>query len=297
MNLDQFLTLPLIKPTVADSIDFQYENINFHVYGVLHGITGGTNSEYKEFINHTISQAKGIVMSEKMMKSMYKGISYELDDWLQVPFKDSFLLTLKLFCNPTIIYVLFKTLLNEDFRVKDKFNLEYRRIQDLGGSPYFHLLNPIMRRLYMGFPSSSEYFKFNFARRNHLPYKKYEIIFSDFDWRWLTYIESNVNIPYRSIHMLENAVLIAKDNNFTEVSLFVGETHNSDMIWYVQTLIQNRFSTEELKEIKNIKNKAIFFHQNPKKILVQKMKYLSSVALAASIPVSAVIYFFCSVIK
>lgn len=73
---------PPALPSCLDSIDFDYEGIRVHAYGVLHGLTGGTNRRYVALVNDTIKQAPGFKLGEKGMAVMYKGLDGELDDWL-----------------------------------------------------------------------------------------------------------------------------------------------------------------------------------------------------------------------
>jgi hypothetical protein len=280
MNLDEFLTQPLVKPLYADCIDLEYEGIKFHVYGILHGITGGTNREYVSFVNNTINQATGLKLGEKSMLKMYKGLDAELDDWFQMPNKDTFLLTLKLLFYPQAVWNIIRTTIKEKIQKLDKFDINNRRMEDLGGSPYFHLLDPYLRREYLGFPTSENYFIENFNRRkNKLTIKK--VVYFDPDWKWLTYIERFVNMPYRSVHMIEFAVKEAKKRNVKEVSLFIGETHHSDIAWYVN---RKPLSPELEKEIEDIKEQAL----NGNKY-IKKLSYLLSASLAACIPAAIIL--------
>lgn len=279
MNLQQFLTQSLTKPITADAITFQYENINFHVYGVLHGITGGTNKEYVRFINDTIASSKGLKLGEKSMLKMYKGLDGELDDWIQMTNKDTFKLTLRLFTSPSAIIDILKTILKEKTTQHDKFNINDRKISDIGGSTYFHLLDPMLRREYMGFPDPLTYFQENYNRRNNHGQIK-NIQFADKDWSWLSYIEKYVNIPYRSIHMIENAVMEAKSKNINEVSIFIGEIHNTDIYWYVNRGLLSPVLEEEIAKIKTAVT-------NTNRIY-KKCMYLCATALAALIPVSLI---------
>jgi hypothetical protein len=155
----------------------------------------------------------------------------ELDDWLQVPLKDAFRLSFSLTCTPTRLIRFCIALMRETLSKRDRFGQgETSRMQDIGGSMAFHRLEPAERRLLAGFPPPQTYLSTNLARRagiNHFPAP----IFPDPAWSWLSHIEPYANIPCRSIHMLEFATAIAKEKNVPEVSLFVGEIHNTDMEW------------------------------------------------------------------
>ena len=243
---DFLKTTQLTKPENLDCLIIKKEDITFKVYGVLHALTGGTNKEYIKLVNDSIEKErkKGIhILAEKSMKKMYKGINQEVEDWLQMPFKDIFLLTSKLLLPQnlkTIIFSIFK----EKFQKKDRFSLIHKRLQDIGGSAYFHLLNPNERRLIAGFPDAKEYLKQNMLRLN----SKKAIsapVFPDKDWSWLTVIEPHTNIPARSIHMFEYALQYAKKHNQKEIALFVGEVHNSDIHWYNNEFNENELNNQE----------------------------------------------------
>lgn len=220
-------------PKYLDCISFEYKKIKFHVYGVLHALTGGTNQEYVRHVNDTIAQAKGIKLGEKSMKKMYKGLDDELDDWIQMPFGDVFHLTFNLVKNPLNWFKIIKSLCKEKLTKEDRFGKEgINKVEDIGGSMAFHTIPPEKRRQLAGFPPAKDYLIHNLARRIYKrqfnPPK-----FPDEDWSWLSIIEPYANIPCRSIHMIETAVEIAKKNNIKEVSLFVGEIHNTDIQWYI----------------------------------------------------------------
>lgn len=220
-------------PKKLDAISFDYKEITFHVYGVLHALTGGTNQEYIRYVNDTIVEAKGIKLCEKSMKTMYKGLDEELDDWIQMPLTDVFHLTFNIVRNPLNWWLIAKSLVKEKFTKEDRFGKNgVNRIEDIGGSMAFHTIPPNERRQVAGFPSAKDYLVHNLARRI---YKRQfnPPRFADKDWNWLTIIEPYANIPCRSIHMIETAVDIAKRNNKKEASLFIGEIHNSDIAWYV----------------------------------------------------------------
>ena len=138
-------------PKYLDEINFEYKGIQFHVYGVLHALTGGTNQEYVRHVNDTIAQSKGLKLCEKSMKSMYKGLDEELDDWIQMPLSDVFYLTYNLVKNPLNWLKITKSILKEKFSKEDRFAKDgVKRIEDIGGSMAFHTINPLERRQLAG---------------------------------------------------------------------------------------------------------------------------------------------------
>ena len=270
------------KPKTLDCLTFEYEGVTFYIYGVLHAITGGTNLEYKKLVNDTIATAPGYKMCEKSMMKMYKGLDEEVEDWLQVPPKDVFKLALRLVSSPFIWYDIIKTIIIENTTKKDKFGLnQVKRIQDIGGSAYFHALDPFSRRKLMGFPESAHYLQINKERRSGIN-KLSSLYFPDPDWKWLTAIEPYVDIPYRSIHMIEFALETAKRKKMKTVSIFVAETHNTD-IYFCTHSTKNEEIKKEVREV--IDN---YFKQTKTSRFMQKLKYLGFSALGAMIPIGIV---------
>jgi hypothetical protein len=284
ISLHQLLSDSSIQAKSSiDYIELEYQDINFRIYGVLHGLSGGTNQQYVKMVNNTIQDVKkakeyDFVMAEKSMKKMYQGIDEELDDWLQIPAKDMVFLTLNLFALPTRFIKIFSSVIQEKLTRHDRFNHQgIRRIQDIGGSAFFHHLAPQQRRLIAGFPDAEKYLQVNLARRKHF----FNTIiqaprFPDKNWWWLNLIEPYVNIPARSIHMIEYAVLLAKKHQKKEVSLFIGEIHNSDIEWYVKHYKHHQDSYESSfnSDLEQITQKAFYYFSHPGKKLYKKICYL-----------------------
>lgn len=280
-------------PQHLDAISFEYKEITFHVYGVLHALTGGTNQEYVKHVNDTIAQAKGIKLCEKSMKTMYKGLDEELDDWIQMPLSDVFHMTFNLVKNPLNWWKITKSLFKEKFTKKDRFGKNgEKKIEDIGGSMAFHTISPERRRQLAGFPSPKDYLIHNLARRI---YKRQfnPPRFPDKDWSWLSIIEPYANIPCRSIHMIETSVEIAKKNNVKEASLFIGEIHNTDIAWYVNRHVPvphdpqypipkysiNEWLEKNINQVLEISKK--YSKENKWKHRLRKVQYLGASALGA----------------
>lgn len=261
------------KPDVLDYITVYRDNIEIRVYGVLHALSGGTNQEYRDFVNKTIQEEKEKnikVLAEKMMKKMYSGIDVEVEDWLQVSTRDAALIGLKTILPHNFIKLAF-LLIKEKITKKDPFNILNPQIKDIGGSPYFHKISPTERRWLAGFSEPKEYLRKNIERKKN-PWKYKGPVFPASGWSWLTVVEPFVNIPLRSIHMIEYSLKYAKKNNLTKVALFVGEIHNSDIQWYINEYKENDFTEYENMQIKIAREKAgMPFTQN---IYWRKIKYL-----------------------
>ena len=276
------------RPALLDSIDFDYQGVRVHAYGTLHALTGGSNRAYVKLVNDTIAQAPGLKLGEKGMRAMYKGLDGELDDWIQVPLKDAFRFPLSLLLTPTRIARLGATILKEYLTREDRFGANgIHRLQDIGGAAAFHLLAPLERRQLVGLPAPRQYLLENLLRRRgkgkisapHLP---------DPDWYWLPLIEPYVNIPCRSVHMLEFSVALAKLKGVSEVSLFTGEIHNSDMGWYqenAQTLDgMPDWAIREVQEIRRLAQEHAQLVVN-RKFSRRKLAYASAMSAGLAIPV------------
>ncbi|MFC7633411.1 hypothetical protein ACFQVB_38305 [Paraburkholderia humisilvae] len=219
-------------PGQLDAVSFTYRGVQCHVYGVLHGLRGGTNRQYREFVNRTIRAAPGLRFGETQFRRLYEGLDVEMDDWLEFPLRDAFMTQIAASLMPWRFARVVWQARRERRTLTDRFGAGgVRRLQDIGGSPAFHLLSPDERRRVAGFLPPHAYLVENCRRRRRTG-RFAGPVFPDNDWFWLARIEPYINIPLRSIHMLEYAVERARLANTDEVSLFVGEIHNSDMAWY-----------------------------------------------------------------
>lgn len=275
-------------PAELDFLSFEYEGVTVHAYGVLHALTGGTNRAYVSLTNDTIANAPGLKLGEKGMTVMYKGLDGELDDWLQVPLKDAFRFPLSLLGSPWRLARLVATVVRELITKDDRFGASgVRRLEDIGGSPAFHAMAPGERRRVAGFPDARDYLMENLLRRQGRG-RMAPIQFPDTDWSWLPLIEHYANIPCRSIHMLEYAVALARLKGLSEVSLFVGEVHNSDMGWYqahAETLDGlPTWVVDEVREIRRLAkehaNLVVAGKPNPR-----KFAYAGAMLAGLAIPV------------
>lgn len=254
-------------------ISIAYKDIVFDIYGVLHGISGGTNQEYISEVNKAIVKSNGLKLSESSMKFVYKGIEKEVDDWIQVPFIDLIKFLPALLSSPLNTIKIFKLLIKEKFTKNDPFFLNQNQIEYIGGSLAFHTIDPVIRRELAGFLPAKDYFIENIHR--HLGKNKWKLNkLIDNNWTWLLNIEPYLNIPFRSIHMIEYAVLLAQKNNYKKVSLFVGEIHNTDILWYINRDKNNPLIEQTIEKINSYKQKIINFS-----------KYITGMAIGGSIPI------------
>ena len=271
------------SPENMDFIELEYKNVKVNVYGVLHGITGGTNKEYVDFINKTIKESKGTKFCEKSMKSLYKGLDQDVHDWRQMSCKDAFSMSFKSFLNLKFPYILIRTMIREKFNKTSNFGKnDIYSASEIAGHKKFHLLKPSERRLMAGFPVPEQYMKLNLQRREGKENRK--INFVDPDWEWLTYIEPNANIPMRSIHMIEYTVEYCLKHNITQASLFVGEIHNSDIEWYVNCKNNNTLPDFLIEQSKIVHKEAMDVVNDNYKF--KQVKYLLSLGLGSLLAMS-----------
>lgn len=215
-----------------DGTSFDYRGIRCHVFGVLHGLTGGTNRQYKALVERAIQDAPGeLIFGETKFAKLYRGIQVEMDDWTEIPLRDAFRMQMKAALTPARLLRLSRRIWSERRTKTDRFGRNgLRRLQDIGGSAAFHTISPAERRRLAGFPAPYEYLEENCRRRIGTG-NTAGPAFPDPDWDWLAMIEPQLKIPLRSVFMLEFAVERASRLGATEISLFVGDVHNSDMEW------------------------------------------------------------------
>lgn len=285
-----------LKPEYLDVIKVSYKGVSVNVFGVLHALSGGLNQEYVIAVNKTIQKEKDkgfVILSEKSMKKMYNSIDIEVEDWLQMSFKESFYIGIKILWLPNLFNIAY-WFIKEKISKKDMFSLENPDIKYLGGSMAFHALSPLERRELAGFPTPIDYLKKNIQRKK-TPLKYPGVKFPAQGWSWLTKIEPFVNIPLRSIHMIEYACEYAIRNNLKDISLFVGEIHNSDIQWYTNDFKELDFNDNELNEINKAKIKALIPF-NGGRLLKEKLKYfvftLSGATIMIWIYMAIIIAFF-----
>lgn len=219
-------------PQRIDVTTIEYNGVRCHVYGVLHGLTGGTNRAYKALVERTIAVAPGeLVFGETKFARLYRGIQVEMDDWTEIPPRDAFVMQLKAAATPVRLLQLSSSIWREKRTMTDRFGRNgHRRLQDIGGSAAFHAISPAERRRIAGFPAPADYLALNCQRRAGKG-DRAGPVFPDRDYSWLAMIEPELNIPLRSVFMLEFAVERARRLGAAEISIFVGDVHNSDMDW------------------------------------------------------------------
>jgi hypothetical protein len=237
-ELHEVLTRRLTPPLECDAITVEYRGVTLHVYGFLHGVTGGGSREYRRFVQTTIDHASGIIMSEKGYKTIYRGIEADLEDWAAVPLLDALQVPLRFISAPANLLAMIRVGVAESRCLYDLFEQGTQGdMSHLGSSRFFHLLDPNERRKLSGFPEPETYLRVN-LQRNLDPFgpDPHQLHIPDPNWKWMTTLEPVSNIPLRSLHMLEFAAEYVLTKGQKIGSLFVGEIHNTDISWLVHVL-------------------------------------------------------------
>jgi hypothetical protein len=194
------------------------------------------NRTYRRFVREHIRRASGLKLAEKGMKAAYHGcgIDRELEDWLVLRASDCFLMGLQLVLDLRCLRMITLDAAAEVLRSRDPFVSDpQHNASHLGESPYFHYLDPVERRELIGFPPPAQALRRDLRLlcrwwSDLLP-RRIRFRFSNPKWGRILLLNRFMHIPARSLHMLHFAVACAEGRGVDEVSLFVGETHNTDM--------------------------------------------------------------------
>ena len=110
-------------PKKLDYIEFEFRGVTVRSFGILHGVTGGLNKEYRDFIKKSIAEVEGFKIAEKGMKTLYKGcgIDKELEDWLVLSPVDTFFMGLHLVLDPRTLRMITIDPIVEMLTQKDPF--------------------------------------------------------------------------------------------------------------------------------------------------------------------------------
>lgn len=281
----QLLASTTELPQRIDATVLRYRGVTCHVYGVLHGLTGGTNRQYKALVEQAIEDAPGeLVFGETKFGNFYRGIQVEMDDWTEIPLRDAFRMQLKAMATPMRMFMVAAGMRRERRTAADRFGSNgVRRLQDIGGSAAFHALSPDERRRLAGFPAPYDYLVENCRRRAGAGDRSGPV-FPDPDWRWLAMIEPELNIPLRSVFMLEFAVERARVLGGSEISLFVGEIHNSDMVWLANGFDEATTDEAVLRMVNTVRCRAIELAQA--RARPSRFRFILASLAGACIPLS-----------
>jgi hypothetical protein len=287
-------------PEQLDYLEFSYQAITIHCFGILHGITGGLNREYVDFIKHSIRHVEGVKLAEKGMKQLYRhcGIDEELEDWMVLRPVDCLVMGIQLLADPRCLWMITIDALRERLRKRDPYTINQRsNISDLGESPYFHYLDEHQRRRLVGFlPSNnaiendlhsiSRWYGAILPKPRHTPIDHPQ-------WRRILLLERIMHIPCRSIHMLHYATAYAKKHNHKLVNIFVGETHNTDMKFLAENSEQfsDLLSHKEQDMMQRISDRAQRFARRDSlsdqlTLILKKISYITFLLVGAVIPLS-----------
>jgi hypothetical protein len=237
-SIDEILGQELTEPETLDVLVVRHRGVALHVHGFLHGVTGAGNRRYRAMVQRTINASDFAVLIEKGFSRVYSGIAAELEDWAPIPIWQTFAIPGRFAMNPTALGAMIGVAVSEQFGEDDRFAAD-PRTEHLGDSPKFHLLEPFERRRICGFPDPEAYLRINLDRYFHPFAKRFPAVsIPDPRWIWMKTLEPASCISLRSIHMLEFAAAFALEHGFSDVTVLVGETHNTDMAWLAE-----RFAT------------------------------------------------------
>lgn len=233
-TIDEILGQELTEPEILDALVVRHRGVALHVHGFLHGVTGAGNRRYRAMVQRTIGASNFPVLIEKGFSRVYSGIATELEDWAPIPLWQTFAIPSRFAINPTALGAMIGVAVGEQFVGDDRFAAD-PRIEHLGDSPKFHLLEPFERRRICGFPDPEAYLRINLDRHFH-PFAKRlaAVAIPDPRWSWMKTLEPASCISLRSIHMLEFAAAFALERGLSDVTVLVGETHNTDMAWLAE---------------------------------------------------------------
>jgi hypothetical protein len=225
-------------PDNLGCLSFSYADIRFHVYGVLHGISGGMNAEYRDLLTRTVAEAAGTIFAEKGLFALLRDCRrpVSLSDWAVIRPWDGFFMGLRLTLLPASWRVVTVDLMREALCRHDRFPRS-RQLRDLGGSPFFHRIDAWERRQMVGFPPPENGLRHDLellSRPWRELWPRSPGTISPAWNRILMLVQRHGHIPARSLHMLNFAAEHARLTDSGEVSLFVGETHNTDMAWIAE---------------------------------------------------------------
>lgn len=232
--LDPALALPEPEPG-ADLVRCSHRGIAITVGGILHGLTGGSNLEYKAFAADIMNKMPRPLLGEWRFVGAYPEVAFdgEINDVDALTRYERLGINL-LALRPDRLYSIARSMRIERRTTLCNFR-RTRSIHDICGSPHVHLLDPLSRRRLIGIPSPAEYFALAEHRRRSRHYNRLLRI-PDPSWQWFEAVEPFAAIPIRSLYMLRFATAFAMRAGFSHVSIAVGETHNSDIAWQAAAL-------------------------------------------------------------
>jgi len=240
-TLEEILAGGYPEPEVLDAISVVYAGVTLHVYGFLHGVTGGGNRRYRALVQRTIDSSPAPVLIEKGFSRAYRGTKAELEDWAPIPLWQTLSIPGRFMMNPPALGALIGNAIGELRAEHARFATD-PRIEHLGDAPKFHLLDPFERRKICGFPDPQTYLRINLDRYfSPLAHFSCAVTIPDRNWVWMQTLEPCSSIALRSIHMLEFGAAYAKAEGRSKIALLVGETHNTDIAW-----LAARFESEDV---------------------------------------------------
>ena len=194
----------------------QRGGVQFAVYGMFHGMIGGGDKEYKEFIN-TPLRALELTLFENALGYFYPSqVAVNIPDFVVLDVAESISLGLYVGLRfPLLVWEL----------ISESLKLGYRRGEGVAAfefSPRYHAIDLETRRALDELPL--------------LP-SRLEIDYEMAEWEartfWSTLRESYTLVP-RSMFMAGFAVGYAESRGLNEVSLVVGDLHTAEIVRFLE---------------------------------------------------------------
>lgn len=208
-------------PGSLDCLAVECAGVNYRVYGVIHGWTGGGSDEYRRLVTDGINKEPDILY-EKMLGRFYGAgdAVVQMPDFCMLGRLGQFVLGLRVM----LVWPLFVLLAGWDI-LRELFSRRSTEDTANYNNVYYHNIDPELRRGLDGAlpaPLQGEY-EFDHWRR----------------WRGYASVELLLAVAPRSAYMAEFAREWARVRGLTEVALVVGDRHLTEVAHYLRTPPEN----------------------------------------------------------
>lgn len=208
-------------PQRLDCLEVESGGVNYRIYGVIHGWTGGGSDEYRALVMAGIINEPDILY-EKMLGRFYgagRPVA-QMPDFCVLGRLGQFVLGLRVM----LIWPLFMLLAVWDI-LREVFSR--RSVEDTThyNNVYYHNIDPELRRGLDGAlpaPLQGEY-EFGYWRR----------------WRGYASAELLLAVAPRSAYMAEFARTWAREKGLARLALVVGDRHLTEVAHYLRTPPEN----------------------------------------------------------
>lgn len=205
------------SPQQLDYLEVESGGVDYRVYGVIHGWTGGSSDEYRRLVTDGIKKEPDILY-EKMLGRFYGagGQMVQMPDFCMLGRLGQFVLGLRVM----LIWPLFVLLAGWDI-LRELFSRRSTEDAAHYNNVYYHNIDPELRRGLDGAlpaPLQGEY-EFSHWRR----------------WRGYANAELLLAVAPRSAYMAEFAREWARSKGLAQLALVVGDRHLTEVAHYLRT--------------------------------------------------------------